>query len=85
MPEITQLEHADIHSASGRLVSYFPILIICLLVPLALIAILDLAWQKYDYIKSLRMSHQDIKDEYKETDGQPEVKQNIINLIIFEN
>ena len=26
------------------------------------------------------MSHQDIKDEYKETDGQPEVKQKIRKL-----
>ena len=42
---------------------------------LAFIGAIDFAWQKYDYIKSLRMSHQDIKDEYKETDGQPEVKQ----------
>ena len=25
------------------------------------------------------MSHQDVKDEYKETDGQPEVKQKIRN------
>ena len=31
-------------------------------------------------MKSLRMSHQDIKDEYKETDGQPEVKQKIRKL-----
>ena len=55
----------------------FPELVLALLLGLALIAILDLAWQKYDYIKQLRMSHQDIKDEYKETDGQPEVKQKI--------
>ena len=47
---------------------------------LAIIAAIDFAWQKYDYIKSLRMSHQDIKDEYKETDGQPEVKQKIRKL-----
>ena len=26
------------------------------------------------------MSHQDIKDEYKDTDGQPEVKQKIRKL-----
>ena len=47
---------------------------------LAFIGAIDFAWQKYDYIKSLRMSHQDIKDEYKETDGQPEVKQKIRKL-----
>ena len=62
------------------LLSFFPVLIICLLLALAIIAAIDFAWQKYDYIKSLRMSHQDIKDEYKDTDGQPEVKQKIRKL-----
>ena len=47
---------------------------------LALIAFIDIVYQKYDYIKQLRMSHQDLKDEYKETDGQPEVKQKIRKL-----
>ena len=51
-----------------------------MLVVLAFIGIIDLIWQRYDFMKSLRMSHQDIKDEYKETDGQPEVKQKIRKL-----
>jgi len=80
LPEVTNLPSANIFSALNRLVSFFPILIICLLFALLLIAIIDVVWQKYDYIKSLRMSHQDIKDEYKETDGQPEVKQKIRKL-----
>ena len=82
LPEVTNLPSANIFSALNRLVSFFPILIICLLFALLLIAIIDVVWQKYDYIKSLRMSHQDIKDEYKETDGQPEVKQKIRKLQI---
>ena len=45
-----------------------------------LFSAIDLIWQKYDFLKSLRMSHQDIKDEYKDTDGQPEVKQKIRKL-----
>ena len=50
------------------------------MVVLAFLAIIDVIYQKYDYIKQLRMSHQDLKDEYKETDGQPEVKQKIRKL-----
>ena len=80
LPDITNLTNHNIFSAVNRLVSFFPILVIALLIALAVIAAIDLTWQKYDYIKSLRMSHQDIKDEYKETDGQPEVKQKIRNL-----
>ncbi len=80
LPDVTNLTNPNIFSAVNRLVSFFPILVIALLVALAVIAAIDLTWQKYDYIKSLRMSHQDIKDEYKETDGQPEVKQKIRKL-----
>ena len=82
LPEVTNLTSGNLFSAVNRLVSFFPMLLIFLLVALALIGIIDLAWQKYDYMKSLRMSHQDIKDEYKETDGQPEVKQKIRKLQI---
>ena len=78
--DIIYLTTSNVCSAIGRVVSFFPELIAFLLLGLALIAVIDVAWQKYDYIKSLKMSHQDIKDEYKETDGQPEVKQKIRKL-----
>jgi flagellar biosynthetic protein FlhB len=38
------------------------------------LAILDYAYQKYDFEKSIRMSKQDIKDEYKDTEGSPQIK-----------
>ncbi len=80
LPDLVHISEANLFSALNRLVSFFPILVIALLVVLFFIAALDFAWQKYDYIKSLRMSHQDIKDEYKDTDGQPEVKNKIRKL-----
>jgi len=40
-------------------------------------AILDFAYQRYSYKKSLRMSKQEIKDELKQTEGNPEVKAKI--------
>jgi flagellar biosynthetic protein FlhB len=45
-----------------------------LLIGLALIAALDLAWQVHSNTKALRMSRQDIKDETKESEGSPEQK-----------
>lgn len=38
------------------------------------VAILDLAYQKYDYEKKLRMTKQEVKDEYKLTEGDPLVR-----------
>lgn len=44
------------------------------------IAIVDVPWQIYSHTKKLRMSMQEIKDEYKETEGKPEVKSKIRQL-----
>ena len=44
---------------------------------LLFIAILDFIYQKYDHEKKLRMSKQDIKDEYKNIEGDPLIKSKI--------
>jgi len=47
---------------------------------LALIALIDVPFQMYEHKKNLRMTKQEIKDEFKETEGKPEVKQKIRQL-----
>ncbi len=39
-----------------------------------IIAALDFAYQKYSHIKKLKMSKQEVKDEYKSTEGDPFIK-----------
>lgn len=46
-------------------------------VALVILAILDYFYQRYEYLKSLRMSKQDIKDEHKKMEGDPLVKNRI--------
>jgi flagellar biosynthetic protein FlhB len=46
-------------------------------VALVLIALIDVPYQRYEFIKKLKMTKQEIKDEMKETDGNPQVKQRI--------
>jgi flagellar biosynthetic protein FlhB len=41
---------------------------------LLFIAILDYAYQKWQYLKDLRMTKQEVKDEQKQTEGDPMVK-----------
>ncbi|HJM52383.1 MAG TPA: flagellar biosynthesis protein FlhB [Alphaproteobacteria bacterium] len=41
---------------------------------LAFIAMLDYAYQLFEHKKSLRMSRQEIKDEHKDSDGDPKIK-----------
>jgi flagellar biosynthetic protein FlhB len=38
------------------------------------LALFDYMYQKYDYEKNLKMSKQDIKDEYKKSEGDPLIK-----------
>lgn len=38
------------------------------------IAILDFAYQWFDYEKNIRMSKQEIKEEYKQMEGDPQIK-----------
>ncbi|MDN4073423.1 flagellar biosynthesis protein FlhB [Fictibacillus terranigra] len=44
---------------------------------LLLLSLLDFMYQKFDFEKSIRMSKQDIKDEYKESEGDPKIKSKI--------
>lgn len=40
----------------------------------------DFLYQRYEYEKNLRMSKQEIKDEYKQTEGDPQIKGHIKQL-----
>ncbi|RPJ96994.1 flagellar biosynthesis protein FlhB [Rummeliibacillus sp. TYF005] len=46
-------------------------------VVLLIIAVLDYFYQKFEYEKNLKMSKQDIKDEYKNSEGDPLIKSKI--------
>ena len=56
------------------------IIIFAMLAVFLVFALIDFIYQKYTYIKSLRMSKQEIKDEYKQTEGNPEIKAKIRQL-----
>ncbi|AZB42955.1 flagellar biosynthesis protein FlhB [Bacillus sp. FJAT-42376] len=44
---------------------------------LLFLSLLDYLYQKYDFEKNIRMSKQDIKDEYKKSEGDPLIKSKI--------
>ncbi len=47
---------------------------------LVIIALIDVPFQLWEHHRQLKMTRQEIKDESKETEGRPEVKQRIRNL-----
>lgn len=77
LPSLIQLTGQNLNSALASGLDMFPSLLGAMLVILAVIAAIDYFWQRHVHIKQLRMSKQEIKDEYKQTEGSPEVKAKI--------
>jgi flagellar biosynthetic protein FlhB len=64
----------DIFAFTGSLTMRLAMLVA---VMLFILSFGDFAYQKYSYEKSLKMSKQDIKDEFKNQEGDPKVKSKI--------
>ncbi len=47
---------------------------------LLILAILDFVYQRYEHEKSLKMTKQEVKDEYKQSEGDPQIKSRIRSL-----
>ena len=77
MPGIVWFPNGTMANALNMMTSLIPFLIGGLLIGLFIIAVLDYAWQRYDFMKQMRMSRQDQKEEFKQTEGSPEVKAKI--------
>ena len=55
LPDLVNITSVNLFSAVNNISSFYPIIAIALLVVLAFIGIIDLIWQKYDFMKSLIM------------------------------
>ncbi len=55
-------------------------MMIGVLIILVVIAAIDLAYQRFEYNKKMRMSRQEIKDEYKQSEGDPHVRARLRQL-----
>lgn len=66
--------------ASGRVMTMLITALLTLSGAMLLIVIVDVPFELWNFNKQLRMTRQEVRDEMKETDGRPEVKQRIRNL-----
>ena len=56
-------------------------IMITVVVSVAVIAIADYFYQRYDYYQNLKMTKHEVKEEFKQTEGNPEVKKKIKSLM----
>lgn len=70
-----------LHTEAAESLSYGKIfamkLAMSILIGLGIVALGDFAWEKYSYKEKLRMTKQQVKEEHKEREGNPEIKQKI--------
>jgi len=77
IPTLTQQSVLDIFAFAAR-VAFKICFNVCL--ALVLLAILDYAYQRWEHEKSLKMTKQEVKDENKQTEGDPKVKARIRSI-----
>lgn len=69
-----EAERWTLHHLTSQLVSWFVYATMVILLIQGAIAVLDEVWTRYHRLQRLRMSHQDIKEEARQDDGDPKVK-----------
>ena len=72
--ELIALGSQPLHAAIGQALSMSGEALLVLAGSLVLIAAVDVPWQLFQYTKRLSMTKQEIREEYKESEGSPELK-----------
>jgi flagellar biosynthesis protein FlhB len=78
--DVLALAHMEPRAAIGRGAGLMSWSFVWLCASLALVAIVDVPLQMFQFKQSLRMTRQELRDEAKESDGRPETKQRIRQL-----
>lgn len=82
---LKELEHIAFFSIFDQMLWFRNkslILIAILLILFFTMAMIDFIIKKRQYIKSLRMSKQEVKDEYKQQEGNPEIRAKIRQMML---
>src|SRR5690606_32665642 len=82
-PFFGSIEHMIGLTASamlGELSSLVFRLMAGILLVMFVVAVLDLLYQRYEHHKKMRMTKQELKDEYKQSEGDPHIKAKLRQL-----
>lgn len=80
------MEHTDLYvtmSVGGMLDALFEEtrrLLIAVIVVMGVIAALDYLYQRFEFMKKMRMTKQELKDEFKDMEGDPAIKAKLRQL-----
>ena len=80
LPDIIYLSAGSLESGLGVLYRTLLLFIFSLIFILFAIGLGDYLWSRHTFLQKLRMTKQDIKEEFKESEGSPEVKSRMRRL-----
>ena len=80
LPKILYLSSSSLSDGMTVFYQSLIILVVSLVVILAIIGAVDYLWSRHQWLQKVRMSHKDMKDENKDSEGSPEVKSRIRRL-----
>ena len=78
--EILALLGVDVETFFVKLGAILAEIVINICIALLILGILDWIYQKYEFNKSLKMTKQQVKDERKNSEGDPKIKSKIRNI-----
>ena len=64
----------NLYASAGRMLEMVFDLVVKVCIAFAVVAFLDYLYQRWDHAQNLKMTKQEVKEEYKNTEGNPEVK-----------
>ena len=74
LPDIIYLSAGSLENGLGVLYRTLLFFVFALLLILLAIGLGDYIWSRHTWLQKLRMTKQDLKEEFKESEGSPEVK-----------
>ncbi|MDE0365544.1 MAG: type III secretion system export apparatus subunit SctU [Gammaproteobacteria bacterium] len=82
MPVLMAVVHCGLGCLMPAIGALFSELVIYVSLAFIVVAVADYAFQKLSFIKSMKMSKDEVKREYKESEGNPEMKSRRRNLFM---
>jgi flagellar biosynthetic protein FlhB len=80
LPKIIYLSAGNLESSLGVLYQILLLFVFSLILILFAIGAGDYLWSRHTWLQKLRMTKQDLKEEFKESEGSPEVKSRMRRL-----
>ncbi|WP_417251135.1 flagellar biosynthesis protein FlhB [Castellaniella sp.] len=74
LPDMLALTHMSVNDALAQGLSLVALTCLWVASSLVILVLIDVPWQLWNHAKQLRMSRDDVKQEHKESEGDPHVK-----------